>query len=540
MNTEPFDTPKPSLRPPAGRLRLLLAAAFLLVLLLSGPLAVYGGNDLFAPRPARAGGPAVPALRSRAVDINWAALSPNAGEVRLNPFEGLTLTATRARVDWPAGGGYVWVGRLGEAGSYVTLSVLNGVLTGSVFQRGREWLVIRPGAAGGHVVYELDPAAREPNGSDVVFPPANDMSTPNDAPAEAACQDDGTVIDILVAYTAAAREASGGTDTLTALINQRVSDMNTANIVSAAPFTWRLVGTLEVDYAESGSISSDLGALQNPADGLMDEVHNVRDAVRADLVALLVAQGNDNMCGLAFQMMDLNSDFANKPFGVTALDYPGDYICSSLTLAHELGHNLGNAHDRAHHNDAVLFPYSYGYQAASGAFRDIMSYDCPNGCQRLNFWANPDVWYLGEPTGVDYETDPAHAADIVRSMNGARLKAANFRNTCAPPTPTATPTTTPSATPTATAWPTPSGTPTPTSTPTPTGTPTTTSTVTTTFTPTPTVMPTATPTVTRTPTVTATPSITPTARPTRRPTRTPRPSPTPEAWRAFAPAVVGH
>ncbi|MCW5863125.1 MAG: hypothetical protein KIT52_08470 [Anaerolineae bacterium] len=521
-----------------GRVKILLAATLLLILLLAGPLVARGGNDLFLPRAARAGAPPVPALRSRAVDINWAALSPDAEEIRLNPFEGLTLTATRLRVDRPVGGGYVWVGRLvGEVGSHVTLSVLHGVVAGSVFQQGREWLVIRPGAAGGHVVYELDPAAREPGGDDVLFPPSGAASAPEDAPAAAVCQDDGTVIDVLVAYTAAASAENGGDDALTALINQRISDMNTANEFSAAPFTWRLVGTLAVDYAESGNISADLGALTAPADGRMDEVHAARDAALADLVALMVSEGNGNMCGLAYQMMTLSSDFADDAFGVVALDYPGDYVCSSLTLAHELGHNLGNAHDRAHHAGSTLFPYSYGYQSPNGTFRDIMSYDCPGGCPRLNFWANPDVWYLGEPTGVDYDTDPANAADLVRSMNEARLTAANFRNTCAPPTATATATPTDTATPSAT--PTASSTPTASLTPTASPTATQTSTASPTGTPTPTPTLTATPTVTRTPTPTATPTITATPRPTRRPTRTPRPSPTPETWRAFAPTILG-
>jgi len=511
-----------------GRMKSLLAAAGLLVLLLAGPLVARGGNDLFLPRAARSGAPAVPALRSRPVDINWAALSPDAGEIRLNPFAGLTLTATRLRVDRPVGGGYVWVGQVvGEAGSHVTLSVFNGVVAGSVFRQGREWLVVRPSAAGGHAVYELDPAAREPGGSDVVFPPAGAASTPADAPAAAVCEDDGTVIDVLVAYTAAASAASGGDYALTALINQRISDMNTANEFSAAPFTWRLVGTLAVDYAESGNLSTDLSTLREPADGLLDEAHTARDATAADLVALLVSEGNGNMCGLAYQLVQASDDFADDAFGVTALDYPGDYICSSLTLAHELGHNLGNAHDRAHHAGNTVFPYSYGYQSPSGTFRDIMSYDCPGGCPRLNFWANPDIWYLGQPTGVDYETDPANAADLVRSMNGVRLTAANFRNACTPPTATAT------ATPAATATATPSATPSPSSTPaaSPTATPTPTAS--------PTSTPTRTPTLTATPTVTRTPTITPTPRPTRRPTRTPRPSPTPETWRAFAPTIRG-
>ena len=503
---------QPIARPHVGRLLALAAVvALLVVLLLAAPPPARGGNDLFLPR-ATPGAPlpGAPALRQRAVAVNWPALSPAAREIRLNPFDGLALTATLERVDRPVGGGFVWVGRLvGQVDGWVTLSVRGGALAGSVFRQGREWLVIRP-AAGDHVVYELDPAAREPNGPDVVLPVGGAAGGGSATPQAAVCQDDGSVIDVLVAYTTQARDEGGGQDAILALINLRLSDMNTANLVSAAPFQWRLVHTMEVGYAESGDISADLAALQKPDDGLLDGVHAARDLYRADLSSLLIAQGSNSACGLAYQMLDLDPGFEDDAFGVTALDYPGDFICGALTLSHELGHNLGNAHDRAHAPGDVLFPYSYGYQSPSGAFRDIMSYDCPGGCPRVNLWSNPDIWYLGEPTGVDFETDPANAADLVRSMSEARLTAANFRNACAAATPTATATPTASDTPTLT----------------------------------PTTPPTATPTLTTTPTRTLTPTIGPTATATatptrtRRPTRTPPPTATPPTWRAFVPTII--
>jgi hypothetical protein len=563
MNFEQLPaTPRPF--GPRSRRVIGLSAVFalLLALLLVGPSLVGGGNDLFLPRPeSGAPLPAVPARRVRAVDVNWSALSPDTRELRLTPFDGLTLTATRERVDRPPGGGFVWVGRLaGAVEGQVTLSARDGALAGVVFRQGQEWLVIRPASGGGHLVTELDPAARQPQGPDFQLaedavgsplptpsPFERGLATPSPSrrgpatpspfgrgPAtpspsgrgsatpspsgrglgrgSATCQDNGSVIDVLVAYTAQARDESGGQAAIEALINQRFSDMNTANLASAAPFEWRLVGTMVVDYPESGNIGVDLGALRTPGDGLLDEVHAARDLYQADLVALLIAQGNNNACGMAFLMTELSADFAGYGFGVTALDYPGDAFCGTLTLSHELGHNLGNAHDRAHYTGDVLFPYSYGYQSPHETFRDIMSYDCPGGCPRVNLWANPDVWYLGEPTGVDYEADPDHAADLVRSMNEARLTVANFRTACvdATPTPTATPSDTP--TPTATETPTPPPTPTSTQTPTLTATPTSTSS--------PTVGP------------SPTPSATPTR--TRRPTRTP----VPLTWRALAPLVI--
>jgi hypothetical protein len=106
-----------------------------------------------------------------------------------------------------------------------------------------------------------------------------------------------------------------------------------------------------------------------------------------------------------------------------------------------LGHNLGSSHDRANSTGIPLFPYAYGYQSPNKTFRDIMAYDCPGGCPRINQWANPDVWHMGEPTGVDFETNPANAADVARTFNEVKGIVANFRPNClaGPPTPTQTP-----------------------------------------------------------------------------------------------------
>ena len=493
----------------------LVAALLFLAGFLIGPLVARGDNSLFLPTSAR---PSLasnrpPALRHRTVAVNWSALRPDARQIQLTLFDGLTLTALRERVDEPPAGGYVWVGRLpGEDGGRVTLAVRNGVLAGSVWRLGREWIAIRyTGQADAYNLYELTPDAPEPGGPDHLVPDAPPAG-PTQPHAPAACQEDGSVIDVLVAYTTAARESAGGQAALESLISQRIADINTANSDSAAVFQWRLVHTAEVDYLESGSISDDLTHLQAPNDGFLDEVHDLRDAYKADLVALLIAEGSNNSCGYAYQMNALDGWFQEYGFGVTALDYPGDYTCGPLTLAHEFGHNLGNAHDRANAAGAVLFPYSYGYQSPNETFRDIMSYDCPGGCPRINQWANPDVWYEGEPTGVDFESDPANAADVVRSMDGARLIAANFRANCIDPVPSDTPV--PTATPTVTPTPSDTPTPTPTDTPRPTAT----------VTPTPTLTPTPTRTATASPTaVKDTPTPTKTIKPTRRPTRTPRP-----------------
>jgi peptidyl-Asp metalloendopeptidase len=253
----------------------------------------------------------------------------------------------------------------------------------------------------------------------------------------------------------------GGSAEMLALIDQMVSEMNTANENSRLSFEWRLAAAEEVDYQETGDLWDDLNNLQTPGNGVIDEIHARRDAVKADLVTMLVTEGSNNLCGLAFQLSGPDPWFESWAFSVAALEYAGNASCNQFNLAHELGHTLGNVHDRQHTSLAGAYPYSHGYQWAQEppGFRDIMAYDCPGGCPRINHWANPEVNYMGQPTGIDYEDDPEDSADLVRSMDNIRSIAANFRADCeVDPVSTDTPEPIETADPTATVTLTPSAT----------------------------------------------------------------------------------
>lgn len=521
----------------------LIAAVVLAVFILGRPFAALSDNSLFSPitqSPALDFGETGNTIRARPVRINWNTLSPDTSEIRLNLFENITLTADLRRVDRPAGGGYVWVGDVrGEAGSVVTLSVQDGVLSGSIHRLGLEWAVIRYAGDNLDDVYwvrQIDPAAPQPSGQDFIIPPVTPEDIKGHTAQEASCREDGSVIDLMIVYTPQARDEAGGTAAIEGLINLRLSEMNTANDASNVGFDWNLVRVAEVDYVESGNIYADLENLLQETDGDLDSVHAERDLYMADLVSMLVSQGSNGACGMAYQMRALGNYFESFAFGVTALDYVDPYSCSELTLAHELGHNLGNAHDRAHESDAVLYPYSYGYQSPNKTFRTIMAYDCEGGCPRINHWSNPDIFYQGEPTGVDFAIDPGRASDVARSMDNVRVEVANFRNNCVEPT--ATPTGTPTDVPIPTDTPTPSLTPTETAIPPDTDTPTMTMTPTSTLVPTETPTPTITPTGTvPTPTRTLRPTNTPRPTNTVRPTATGEPS-TPPANRLFLPTVI--
>lgn len=449
---------------------------------------------------------------SRDIAVNLQALRQGQAASLQLPLFGRRLTAVRQQLQRPAPDSYVWIGHVpAMSHSRVILSVSGERLAAEILLSPPEHYTILPLAGGAHRLQRMSPANQPvPPGEDVLYPPS--PAAPGDRVQAAVCEEDGSRVDVLIAYTAAARQAAGGPDGMTALINKRIALSNVVNGDSDVATRLRLVHAAEVGYAESGELRVDLQRLQTPADGYLDEVRQWREIYKADLVALLVDEGNDGFCGLAYVMTSPATWFAEYAFSVTALDHAGSYTCPALILTHELGHNFGNHHDRANATGTGVAPYAYGYQSPSLAFRTVMAYNCDGGCPYVANWSNPRLSYAGEDLGIDYDLDPAHAADNARSMNEVAPVVANFRPNCDGPVATATPTNTPpAATPTAThtATVTPSTTPSPTPSRTPTATATLTSTATPTVTPSPANTPLPLLTATHTPTSSATATLLP-------------------------------
>jgi len=449
----------------------LLLAAFSALLLVGLSYVMAGDEMLLLDVP----GPVAlqeetDVSRAKRVAINWSVLqNPQEKRIAINLFDGEIVTALHERTDLSStGGGFVWVGHaLGKDNSSVTLSVVDDVLVGSITLDGQTQYSISSNGQW-QELQEIELSQRKyMEGPDILLPPPMPAQELNKADL---CED-GSRVDLLVAYTAAARVQEGGTAGIKALINQRIADMNTANANSGLSFSYRLAHIMETNYAETGNLLTDINRLENPADGYLDDVPVARDQHLADLSALVVAQSSkDNTCGIASLMTVLSTNFAPYAYNVTALDYIGSPTCHPTTLAHEFGHGMGNHHDRANAGSSPIFPYSYGYQSPAETFRTIMAYSCAaDYCPVVNFWSNPDVRYAGEPTGIDHAVDPNNSADNVRSMEQTAFYVANFRQDCGQPAPTATSTNTPrppaTSTATTTSTPPDSGTAVPTYTP---------------------------------------------------------------------------
>ena len=236
-----------------------------------------------------------------------------------------------------------------------------------------------------------------------------------------------TSIDVAVFYTPAARRLAGGTAEIEAEIDLFVAETNQAYEDGGVNQRIVLAAAEEVPYEEenaSGFLA--LWRLARKRDGYMDEVHEIRDRVGADLVHL-IAEVTDVGGAANF----------GEAFGLTSAVWRDADI-----FAHELGHNMGLSHDR--YVDFGRLAYSYGYvnQRAfedgapeSSRWRTIMSYpnqcgDAGFGCDDILRFSNPNQSYLGDPLGVPGESRTSAVngpTDAVRALNITRHSVAAFR-----------------------------------------------------------------------------------------------------------------
>jgi hypothetical protein len=333
----------------------------------------------------------------------------------LNLFDD-TVVQARMTHSERQGGAFVWVGRVeGQPLGDVVLAVVDGVLTGSVVWPGGAYRIRYDGQA--NVVEQID-HDRFPESSCFRRVPGRSVTTPSPAPA---MSDDGSLVDVLVAYTPAARAAAGGTSGMLSLVSLAVAETNTGYGNSGVVQRLRLAGTAELSYTES-DIFTDLDRVTGTSDGYMDGIHSLRDTYRADEVVLIGdGYASSGACGVAWLMAGNDPGFAPNAFAVV------DRSCATgyFSFGHELGHNMGLNHAREDPVGTGAYAYSYGYKWTG--YRTVMAYS--PGTRILHF-SNPAVSYLGNPTGV-VETSPSSAHNAL-SLNNTRVTVANWRESLTP------------------------------------------------------------------------------------------------------------
>lgn len=367
--------------------------------------------------------PAVAAKRQRAVSIDYKLIDKSAAArlhvstekaprllVSMNLFND---TVYKVRFDQASynGSTLVWSGTVeGDPGGQVVLAVTDKVVSGTLAARDGRTFRIANARGAVHWIEELDHAALPPDGQPIpVYLPPDTRRVPQ--------ADDGSLIDVLVVYTPALRQALGGLTQMQNRIALGIAETNQGYSNSNVIQRVRLVHAAEINYAETGSLETDLERLTNPSDGFMDNVHALRNQYGADMVSLWVLSGD--YCGLGWLMTSASPAFESRAFSVVR----GDCATGHYSFAHEMGHNQGSQHNVENAKGPGVFRYSYGYQQAAVTpyFRTIMAYPCATvNCQRLNYWSNPDQRYQGIATGTAI-------ANNARSLNQTRATAANWR-----------------------------------------------------------------------------------------------------------------
>ena len=408
----------------------------------------------------RFAGPSVLRSRPAAVDAGLLRRAFSAASSRepsvsvsLNPFSDTVYRGVVEHVG-PTSAGYTVSGALDGVpfGSFVL--VVNGDVVVGTIRAGGEIYEISTIQPGVQAVRQIDPASIPPLDDDQVLVPGGTeraerrpdpvrvgpVGVPRGGRWSGPGRDtsggpeDGSRIDVLMLYMPAAAEELGGADQVRATADLWIAETNRAYAESGVIHRLWPVGVQPFD---------DPAANVPSPNEIMDVLHtahvgSLRDRLGADLVTLMTHHPRVRGINL---------------FGRGQMWGPRSFACvrcDSSVFSHEVGHNMGLAHDRyvASREWANLSnydpPYSFGFvspRTPAGAsraerFRTIMAY--PNRCldedgmycKRVMYFSNPYNEYGGEPLGVPGD-EPSSSidgpADAARAMNDARRRVANWR-----------------------------------------------------------------------------------------------------------------
>lgn len=283
-------------------------------------------------------------------------------------------------------------------------------------------------------------------------------------------------VDVVVGYTTGFATRLGGQSQALTRLNSMIDIANQAYVNSNVAGEVRLVRAIQVDYADATAnraalleltgvqctnangtgayhlSDADVNCTPTPVPTALQPLVTAREQAHADLAVLVrTFQSPENQsCGVAWllgggqQAIDGNSakfgySVVSDSSGQAYPDPDNGATCRDETLAHELGHNMGLAHDRVSASrgddnngdgnnldpsEYGRYADSFGYSTGSSAgnFYTIMS--IPNlGQTGFRVFSNPQVTYCGGlPCGVAGQDDNARTLGltmpIVASFRG--------------------------------------------------------------------------------------------------------------------------
>jgi len=396
--------------------------------------------------------PADPTIsRLRNMEINLDALSQldatfgivYTDKVTLNLFPEVSYTVNNTSINYRGANDYTWIGKIeGMQFGDVILVVKDSKITGNVNAQGEVYR-IRSSQNGLHSIQKMNAAAFPKNGPSpsisTSYTPLSNDEKQRSQRRRIRATSDKPIIDVMVVYTpAAARTSTSNNVDIESEIQLAIDETNQAYANSNIKQILRLVHTEQINYTESGYFNTDIDKLTRK-DGVIDNVHDLRDNYKADLVNLWVAEGD--YCGLAWSMFNnVDVSFEINGFSIIARDCA---TAPTYAFAHELGHNMG-----AHHamyetgGESGAYKYSHGYAYDTGnkntSWRTIMAYedqctDQDHRCPRIPYFSNPNIEYnrvaIGDSSSANNVLTLNNTADIVASFReSAKFLAGDAKN----------------------------------------------------------------------------------------------------------------
>lgn len=389
------------------------------------------------------------------------------GHMVIRAPDGKTIMLAYERHIEHPDGNWTWIGRdaqgadavitFGEEAAFGTIPQVDEESLRLTMSGGQTWLV----ATDRSKLPASDRALTRSGKDDYLIPPkmaagaalnkASVVASPQAASA-AIAPAAATTVDVVLGYTTGLAAFLGGDSQAVTRLNNLVEIGNQAYANSGVNATLRLVGTVSVNFTDASDNGDTLEKLTGYKDGTgpitpdpaFAALRAARDTHGADLVSLVrdFRTPQNNGCGIAWLIGggQTGIDQGDAPFGYSVVSDGSDideadgqtYFCRDESMVHELGHNMGQAHNSEDSSGTSgVHAYSYGYrETSSNGFYTVMAYRLSGSNQfAIRHFANPSVNYDGRPTGV------ANSADNTRSLNQVIPTIATFRNAVAPGAP---------------------------------------------------------------------------------------------------------
>lgn len=244
-----------------------------------------------------------------------------------------------------------------------------------------------------------------------------------------------TTIDLMVVYTIQGQTR----DYAKQRIQYLVDLSNQANHDSGVNMQYRLVHTESIDYPEKEGNEFTLYDIiydindTDEGNATAIALESLRNRYGADAVVLFrpfhyLSQGGCGVANLGGVDRE-NADWLDMAIRYSyvvvsdGISKDGPYRCGIGSLAHEMGHLLGNMHEVEHSDGSQgMYPYSYAW-GVQGKFGTIMGYTTP----QLMLFSTPNLATecKGEPCG--YPEGHVHASDQVRTINATAPYMAKYK-----------------------------------------------------------------------------------------------------------------